>query len=300
MKPPKNRDNFSDADKARIFAWDRAVCAFTGASTWVLDYELSSVFGEDWIDHIKPSARGGSGEAINGVCAEAGSNWTKGANGRANGYWYVGGRPTCYVYEAIGKIPKDVATRLRRDVLPRDWYLNHCIRNLMHRARNMYDNPDYSRHRKRPNYYPNASWRFLEQFRAAWRRDNPSGPDLTTEEALRDWKRRGLLDKSPSRDQLDLLQVLNARDYDVIDRLAKRLSPRVRCNDDWLRRLDKWTGSCDPAEGRRLLRELGRSSQRVSRSVRELIRHNVMVLSGLPRPAVGEDARDIVRRWEYE
>lgn len=126
----KSKSGFSDATKATIFAWDRAVCAFTGASVWLLDHELSPCFTEDWMDHIIPVARGGSSLPENGICADAGMNWIKGANGRANNYWFVGGRPTSGFYETLGKVSPETARYLHRTVEPRDWYYNPCLRNL--------------------------------------------------------------------------------------------------------------------------------------------------------------------------
>jgi hypothetical protein len=168
----KARGTFSPTVKARLFAWDRAVCAFSGASLWVLDYGACSLFHEDWMDHIRPAARGGTHDVTNGICASEIANWVKGANGRANLYWFVGGRPTCHFYDAVGRVPSDIARRLRRDVRSRDWYLNHCFRNLLWRVNNRVNRSRDRRHTNTPGYYASAALGVLEDYRRVWANEN--------------------------------------------------------------------------------------------------------------------------------
>lgn len=285
------RGQFSKARKAEIYSWDRAVCAFTGASLWILDYGASGLFQEDWMDHIKPAARKGSHEAANGVCAAASANWVKGANGRANEYWFVGGRPTWNFYENVGRVPKDTARALRRQVEPRDWYFNHCLRNLMWRVANLAGGSDDPRHTKRPDYYPKAAWRFLEQFRAEW----PTGKSLTVKTAIHDWQYRRLLPKTLSPDQLKLLDVLESTSWHDIERIANNLTATYRANDKWLARMDRWTTSCDRRKGKALIRDMLADSL-VTPRVKDVVIDNVRLLSGLPKPLHGEAVRDVTRR----
>jgi len=61
------RTEFSDRQKAEIFARDRATCCFSGANLWLLDAPLRPGFQMGWVDHIRPSSRGGKAAPIPGT-----------------------------------------------------------------------------------------------------------------------------------------------------------------------------------------------------------------------------------------
>ena len=53
---------FSDSIRAAIYARDRGTCCVSGVNLWLLDAPLRTGWQSDWVDHIKPSSRGGSAE----------------------------------------------------------------------------------------------------------------------------------------------------------------------------------------------------------------------------------------------
>lgn len=299
-KTAKARGKFSDETRAQIFAWDRAVCALTGANLWMLDYGLSGMEQEDWADHIKPVARGGKHAATNGVCASAEANSTKSANGRVNEYWFIGGRPTYRFYADLGKVSESTARWLRRDVLVRDWYFNRSLRNFTYVvAGHCDDYSEYKRHADRA-YYPKATLRFLNEFREAWQTDLDHDVGPTRGEAVLDWQARGLLPDPVWPEQMRLLDLLGCEDAEDVIALAKGLSRRYAMNCTWVDKMDAWTKSCDPARGRALIEQM-KADAEVSPLVEDLVTHNVRVLSGLPKPPRVESKRETIRRRaEYE
>lgn len=294
------RGQFSDSTRAQIFAWDRAVCALTGANLWMLDYGLSGLEQEDWADHIKPVARGGKHVATNGVCASAEANFTKSANGRANEFWFIGGRPTYRFYADVGKVPEEMSRWLRRDVMPRDWYFNRSLRNFMLAVVGyVYDSRDYARHKDRL-YYPRASLRFLDQFREAWASDSTGEQRFSRVAVERDWRDRGLLLEDPWPEQRYLLELLGLEAPESVDLLAKTVAKRYAKNFSWVEKMDRWTRSCDAAKGAAILRAMDEDTD-VSPMVKEVVMHNIRVLTGLPKPANEEGERETTRRWDqYE
>jgi hypothetical protein len=296
-KRTKARGQFSDATKARIFAWDNAVCAMTGASLWMLDYGATSLCHYDWADHVKPRARGGSHDAGNGVCVAEDANYEKGANGRANSYHYVAGQATWKAFASFGKVPEDTARYLRRDVLPRDWYFNRAIANLMWFVFGKVEGWTGTRNKAKPMYYPKAAFRFLEDFRAAWQDDHEVEVDPSFKDACLDWDRRGLLPASPSEDQALMLDILTAKDHTDLAAIGKKLMPCLRRNDRWTERFDRWAATCELTAGQKLVTELTRDKA-VSPHVRDVIEHNVRVLGGeklRPRDG-GVRVRSLARR----
>ena len=48
----------TDAMRAKVFARDKGICAFSGLSLWILDYS-TPISHHDWVDHVRPASRGG-------------------------------------------------------------------------------------------------------------------------------------------------------------------------------------------------------------------------------------------------
>ena len=71
------RIEFTEAQKALIYARDRATCAFSGLSLWLLDIGIRPNWDMDWVDHILPSASGGNASLDNGICASSTFNAKK-------------------------------------------------------------------------------------------------------------------------------------------------------------------------------------------------------------------------------
>jgi hypothetical protein len=83
-----------DAVRAAVYERDKAICAFSGVSLWLLDYGALPGFPGDWPDHIRPASRGGKDTPENLVCASHFYNEKKRNNGRDNAYLFTNGRPT--------------------------------------------------------------------------------------------------------------------------------------------------------------------------------------------------------------
>jgi hypothetical protein len=64
------RDEFSERTKADIFVRDGALCCYTGASLWLLDYGAAQA-APAWFEHIVPASKKGDSSIENGVLA----NW---------------------------------------------------------------------------------------------------------------------------------------------------------------------------------------------------------------------------------
>ena len=293
----KARGQFSDKTKAQLYAWENAVCAMSGASLWMLDYGATSLCHYDWADHVRPRARGGSHEPGNGVSVTEDANYEKGANGRANSFMYVAGQPTWKAFATFGKVPEETAKFLRRDVLPRDWYFNRCLANLMWFVFGKVEGWTGTRNKEKRMYYPKAALRFLDDFRAQWQEDFEVEAGPTFQQACLDWDNRGLMPASLGTDQELMLDVLTANSAEDMARIGRKLAPCLRVNERWIDKFDRWVGSCESEAGSRLLKEMKRET-RVTPYVREVIEHNVRVLSGervRPRDG-GKRVRPLWRR----
>src|SRR6185369_4434588 len=123
------RTDFSDKQKAAIYQRDKAICAFSGKSLWILDYGVTPLWDMDWVDHIKPSKRGGESTVENGICASAFYNSKKSDNSRDNAYLFKDGIPTANYYYCHGDIPSEIARILNRNksLHYSDWYLNRAF-----------------------------------------------------------------------------------------------------------------------------------------------------------------------------
>jgi hypothetical protein len=261
----------------------------------MLDYGVSGLDQEDWIDHIKPKARGGSNDAKNGITTSWSTNFVKGANGRSNKYWFVGGRPTWQFYSEVGAVPKQIAQLLRRDVKQRDWYFNRSVRNLLQAVHGLAYDSDDPRYQN-PSFYPKAALRFLNDFRREWRSDYGSETGPTRTQAIRDWKLRGLLPVRPSSEQKKILDLLDLDAVGDIGQLAGQLVRPYQANWRWLEKMDQWTKACDLVKGKALVAGV-KKAPLVSPLVREFVKDNVVALSGLPKADRDERQRDVERRY---
>ena len=125
------RANFTDNQKAQIYVRDHATCAFSGISLWLIDNGIRSNWEMDWVDHILPSARGGSAAISNGVCASHTFNAKKGNNSSDNILFFHCGHITLRYVNSFGNPPKDVLRDLSRrgGLIEADWFFNRCIAN---------------------------------------------------------------------------------------------------------------------------------------------------------------------------
>jgi len=123
------RTNFTEKQKAQIFARDRATCAFSGISVWLFDQGISPNFEIDWADHIIPSAKGGTSELSNGICASSFFNVKKSDNGSDNKFFFENGYVTENYIAVYGVASESILADLerRKSLVPIDWHVNRAI-----------------------------------------------------------------------------------------------------------------------------------------------------------------------------
>lgn len=123
------RRGFTDEQKARIFSRDRATCCFSGANLWLLDAPLRPGYQRDWVDHIRPLARGGMSIETNGVCASHAFNSKKRHNTADSNYLFRDGIPTLYQFAIFGTLSPSQEQRLDRlkTLQAADWHFNRAI-----------------------------------------------------------------------------------------------------------------------------------------------------------------------------
>src|SRR5690348_5360216 len=121
------RDEFSDFDKARIFARDRALCTYSGKSLWLLDYGAAPA-SIDWVDHYVPASRGGLVELDNGLCASWLFNKLKRDGGGTMPLFFAG-LSTVDFYTFYEVVAQTIAEHLRRfrTLHYSDWYFNRAV-----------------------------------------------------------------------------------------------------------------------------------------------------------------------------
>jgi len=122
------RTNFTDRQKAEIYVLDRAICAYSGRSLWILDHGIDAKYVADWADHIQPSSSGGESSVENGVCASWFYNYSKG-NGISAPFLFYRGAPTPAFLFIHDQIPEPVASNLHRfrELHFSDWYFNRSV-----------------------------------------------------------------------------------------------------------------------------------------------------------------------------
>lgn len=189
-----SRKNFTDSQKAEIFVRDRAVCAFSGKSLWLLDYGISPTFDIDWVDHIKPASKGGGNNIENGICASSFYNSKKSNNSRDTSYLFHNGRPTSEFYYHFEIVPAAVADHLHRFSTARksDWYFNRALSRFMFGLEWIVNEKHGTTYVRDDKYFSKSALKMLNMWRTQ------SKNDLSFE-------KRGLVDVEASEDQKLLL-----------------------------------------------------------------------------------------------
>jgi hypothetical protein len=190
------RTEFSDRQKAEIFARDRATCCFSGANLWLLDAPLRPGYQMDWVDHIRPSSKGGLAELSNGVCASHTFNSKKRNNSADTGYLFFEGQPSETYFGIFGALDEESLRRLNRlsKLSNFDWYFNRAIANILLAFDWRCQKQRYATVYKRDDqYWFKAGFKQLSAF-------------LKNDEVA-SFEKRGLLTKSSERCWLDLAGV---------------------------------------------------------------------------------------------
>ncbi len=216
------RTDFSDLQKAQIFVRDRATCCFSGKSLWLLDYGMTPFWEIDWVDHVRPSARGGKAEISNGVCASYTFNVKKRNNGADNNYFFEAGTPTPTYFRFYGPLPKALTYQLDRfsHLEVSDWFFNRCLFNLFLGFTYRCDKKWYGQTRSRTDDY----W-----FKAAWRRLQIH-QRLVCENQTASMESRKILRKPILPDTKRLLSVRQVETENEFLRFADSLHPTYERN----------------------------------------------------------------------
>jgi len=175
---------FTDNQKAEIYSRDRATCAFSCISLWMLDIGIRPNWDMDWVDHIKPSSSGGGAKLQNGICASSVFNAKKKNNAADNVYFLKDGHLSEDYILVFGTPPKDLVEQLARlkNVEPCDWFFNRCLANTFIGFNNRCESELYDTEYKRGDSY----W-----FAAAWKRLQIFNKKRPTQ----NFRQRGLLNK---------------------------------------------------------------------------------------------------------
>lgn len=217
------RLEFTDKQKAEIFVLDRATCAFSGKSLWVLDYDLCPTYDVDWVDHIKPATRGGDNSIENGVCASSFFNAKKKDNSHDNLYFFFRGEPTKYFWQFYEFLPERISQNLKRfeRLHWTDWYANRALWMFMIALEYRY-NPYLKNGQKQKRddvYYAKACLKRA----LAWQR-------MVEAENIEAIQERGLVPTVPSPEQKLLLSVLESSELNEVTDLLDQAFPSYEAN----------------------------------------------------------------------
>lgn len=209
------RTNFTDAQRAEIFALDRATCSYSGRSLWITDYGIDPAYAVDWADHIAPASRGGKSLVENGAAASWLYNYLRG-NGRQRLVFFHRGVPTADHTLHIGTIDPRVAAQLRRfRVLhASDWFINRAMWHVWIGVASEYDRRQGLSRSRGYEYYAGAASKCL----AKWRR-------IQEDESVASLESRHLIPPNPEKDQEKLLEVREAASHERLISMMKGLFP---------------------------------------------------------------------------
>jgi hypothetical protein len=210
------RKNFPPRIKAAIFARDRATCCFTGKSVWIFDYGTSPLWDTDWPDHKIPSARGGSNELDNGVCASSWANSKKSDNTRDTAYLFCEGKPTDNYLHAVGSISPELQRQLKRlsGIVDSDWHLGRAAKDVLIAV----ENTAWPEGEKRtPTYWCKSALKHVKR----WRKTSVNMQSL---------EMRGVLLTPLDEDQRILLRLRNSNSLADVQELVRDLVPWRRAN----------------------------------------------------------------------
>ncbi len=213
--------NFTDAQKAALYVRDRAICAYSGETLWILDSGATPYFPVDWADHVVPVTRGGESSLENGVCASWQHNKAKRDSLTPPPRLFYAGKPTTHFTKVYGEIPVHLSKYLKRlEVLHHsDWYFNRAMFRLLlgvhylHNGKGVRSRDDL--------YYASATLKAIK----TWRR-------LVASENIPQLEDRKLAPKAPSPDQQLMLDVRSAESVDTIRKIMKRLLPSYAAHAD--------------------------------------------------------------------
>lgn len=230
------RTEFSNKQKAQIYERDRAICAFSGKSLWILDYGVNPLWDYDWVDHIKPAKRGGESSLENGICSGSFFNKKKRDNSWDNIYFFKDGKPTSNYYFVYGEIPASLGKIIIRNksIHFSDWYLNRAFSSFMiMMGQNRRKNKGKTDVRGEA-YYAKATLKMLHE----WRK-------IVIREKVETLEDRGLVPTPVNSDQNDLLSLREIYTVKEIIDKAVSLYPMYDASCDAINRLSEVTKRID-------------------------------------------------------
>lgn len=216
------RIEFTDKQKAEVFVRDRATCAFSGKILWILDYGACPTWDVDWVDHIKPFAKGGTSTIDNAICASSFHNYKKSDNTLDQYYLFYHGKPTKHLFYQYEVIPKTIAENLKRfrNLHYSDWYFNRALFRLL-LAVVWLRNKALSRklNKRDANYYSKSAFKAVREWRSIIEKENV----LSFEE-------RGLVPQNPCKGINLMLSIRESRSTEEVLNIVHALAPIYTAN----------------------------------------------------------------------
>jgi hypothetical protein len=262
------RTDFSNKQKAQIYERDRAICAFSGKSLWILDYGVNPLWDYDWADHIKPSKRGGESSLENGICSGSFFNKKKRDNSWDNIYFFKDGKPTSNYYFVYGEIPASLGKILIRNkkIHFSDWYLNRAFASFMiMMGQNRRKNRGKTDIRGE-EYYAKASLKMLNE----WRK-------IAAREKVEKLEDRSLVPTPVNFDQNELLSLREIHTVKEIIDKAVSLYPVYDASVDALNRLSAITSKVDAMTFTNEIED-NKDDKYISKLVKSIIINNLKLL----------------------
>lgn len=254
------KSNFTEGQKAQIYVRDRATCAFSGKSLWILDYGATPYWEVDWADHIRPVARGGASTVENGICASFTFNSKKSHNTRDSEYFFHEGKPTPAYFYFFETVPVEIVRNLKRfaNLHLSDWYFNRALYRVLLGVDHLWNRSERVRD---ADYYASSAMKAISKWRM-----------IRERESILSMEDRGLIRSTDlSADQELLLGLCETTDKkqvrEMMTALLRHFGSNYQAVEDWL--------ECETiTQATELLNEL-ESDVRVSPRVIENIKSNM-------------------------
>jgi hypothetical protein len=215
------RTNFTDAQKAEIFVRDRATCAYSGVSLWLLDSGASGYYQADWVDHVKPACGGGASSIDNGVCASWLYNYAKGHSPHAGVQLFCKGLPTVEffrLHHVMSVEQIDHFGRFSRLNIT-DWFFNRALWHITLGLDWVADSKRGQVRSRNDAYYAKAALKMI----STWRK-------LVGRAQVTSLEKRGLATRSSSEDKAVMLTLRECETAQEIATVMQRLLPYHTAN----------------------------------------------------------------------
>ena len=242
-----SRANFTDRQKAEIYARDRALCSYSGKSLWLLDYGAAPAL-IDHVDHWVVASKGGDASLDNGVLCNFLHNYIRGEQ-RPPLRLFDGGLPNLDAFWLLGRMPPEILEHIDRFAVlqPSDWYFNRAVGQLRVAAAMVYrpkrvDGKDLVRGL---DYRCRAAVKRLKEWRS-----------VSAAEGTSSLSDRDLLPRRPRPDHELVMQIQAVVTEKELAGLARTLAPFLKASYDAVESILK-VGTDEDAQ--RYIREVGKN-----------------------------------------